>query len=232
MPYAGQGGHSQWLGPVIFEFYGSTELGINTVLKPKDVLSRPGSCGQIFDNSSLRIVDEKTKKEVPRGQEGIIYIQRNDGMIDGYHNAPEKTNELGHSLEGWATVGDIGKFDEDGFLYICDRAIDMIISAGVNIYPKEVEDVLHRLPEVADCAVFGVPDPHWGERVHAAVVLQEGAHITESQAIAFCRKNMADYKVPREVSFHKREDFPRDAAGKILKRKLREPYWRGHSARL
>ncbi len=106
----------------------------------------------------------------------------------------------------------------------------MIISGGVNIYPAEIEDVLHRHPGVEDVAVFGVPDPEWGERVHAAVQPRAGAALTASDVIAFCRRHLADYKAPRDVSFH--DDFPRDTAGKLVKRLLREPYWTGRQTRV
>jgi len=161
-----------------------------------------------------------------------MYFKRSDRMIDSYHNAQDKTNQLFNSIEGWATVGDIGRIDKEGFLYISDRAIDMIISGGANIYPAEIEDCLHRHPLVQDCAVFGVPDPMWGERIHAAIVLKEGASCTQKEITDFARKNIADYKAPKEVSFHKAEDFPRDSAGKILKRKLREPFWKNQTSKL
>jgi acyl-CoA synthetase (AMP-forming)/AMP-acid ligase II len=120
--------------------------------------------------------------------------------------------------------------DAEGFVYICDRKRDMIISGGVNIYPAEIEDVLHRHPAVEDAAVFGVPDDEWGERVHAAIQLRPGMALTAAAAVAFCRDHLADYKAPREISFH--DDFPRDAAGKLVKRLLREPYWSGRTSRV
>jgi long-chain acyl-CoA synthetase len=120
--------------------------------------------------------------------------------------------------------------DADGFVYICDRKRDMIISGGVNIYPAEIEDVLHRHPGIEDAAVFGVPDAEWGERVHAAVQPRDGATLTPADVMAFCRAHLADYKAPREVSFH--PTFPRDTAGKLVKRVLREPYWTGRATRV
>jgi long-chain acyl-CoA synthetase len=120
--------------------------------------------------------------------------------------------------------------DDEGFVYICDRKRDMIISGGVNIYPAEIEDVLHRHPAIEDVAVFGVPDDDWGERVHAAVQPRAGAVLAAQDVCAFARRHMADYKVPREVSFH--AEFPRDAAGKLLKRVLRDPYWAGREAKI
>jgi len=127
-------------------------------------------------------------------------------------------------------VGDVAWMDDEGFVYICDRKRDMIISGGVNIYPAEVEDALHRHPGILDVAVFGVPDDEWGERVHAAVQLRPGASLTAEDVTGFCRRHLADYKAPREVSFH--EALPRDDAGKLVKRALREPYWAGRAARV
>jgi acyl-CoA synthetase (AMP-forming)/AMP-acid ligase II len=120
--------------------------------------------------------------------------------------------------------------DGEGFVYICDRKRDMIISGGVNIYPAEIEDVLHRHPSILDVAVFGVPDDEWGERVHAAVQLRPGSALSAQEVRDFARRHLADYKIPRDVSFV--EDFPRDTAGKLVKRLLREPYWRGRATRV
>jgi long-chain acyl-CoA synthetase len=142
----------------------------------------------------------------------------------------DETKTKANRKEGFFTVGDWGVMDDDGYLFLKDRKSDMIISGGVNIYPAEIEDVLHRHPDVDDVAVFGVPDDEWGERVHAAVRLRPGARLTAAAVVAFCRARMADYKVPREVSFH--DDFPRDAAGKLVKRLLREPYWAGRTTRV
>jgi len=184
----------------------------------------------------LEIKLVKDGKEVPIGQEGILYVRQNFSVLDEYWNAPEKTQEMKFDKE-WLTVGDIARRDEEGFYYICDRAIDMIISAGVNIYPAEIEEALHQHPSIADVAVFGVPDETYGERVHAAIVLRDGVDPntntpTKEELIKFLRSLIADYKVPRQYTFHKKEDFPRDAAGKIQKRLLREPYWKKMQSRL
>jgi acyl-CoA synthetase (AMP-forming)/AMP-acid ligase II len=128
------------------------------------------------------------------------------------------------------SVGDVAWIDPEGFVYICDRKRDMIISGGVNIYPAEIEDALHRHPSVEDAAVFGVPDAEWGERVHAAVQLRPGMAATARELIEFCRTRLADYKAPRDVSFH--PELPRDTAGKLVKRVLREPYWAGRATRV
>jgi acyl-CoA synthetase (AMP-forming)/AMP-acid ligase II len=216
-----------FFGPVLYEFYGSTELGLNTVLRPEDILRKPNSCGRAAPGIELAILDE-TGGPVPAGQPGQLYVRRNPGMFEGYYKRPEATRETEQG--DWLTVGDVAYMDEDGFVYICDRKRDMIISGGVNIYPAEVEDVLHRHPQILDAAVFGVPDDEWGERVHAAIQPRSAAALTAEEVIAFAREHLAGYKVPREVSFH--PEFPRDAAGKLLKRVLREPYWAGRASRV
>jgi long-chain acyl-CoA synthetase len=214
-------------GPVLYEFYGSTELGINTVLRPEDVLRKPGSCGRAAPGIELAVLDDDGRP-VAAGTPGELFVRRYPGVFDGYHNRPEATRE---TMRGdWLTVGDVAWIDDEGFVHICDRKRDMIISGGVNIYPAEIEDVLHRHPAVLDAAVFGVPDAEWGERVHAAVQLRPGHSASADELIAFCRGRLADFKLPRAVSFH--ADFPRDGAGKLLKRQLREPHWAGHDRRV
>jgi acyl-CoA synthetase (AMP-forming)/AMP-acid ligase II len=214
-------------GPALYEFYGSTELGINTVLRPEDVLRKPGSCGRAAPGTELAVLDDEGRP-VPPGTPGSLYVRRGGGVFDGYYNRPEATAETERG--DWLTVGDVAWIDDEGFVYICDRKRDMIISGGVNIYPAEVEDALHRHPRVLDVAVFGVPDDHWGERVHAAVQPRPGAALTAEEIIAFARQHLADYKIPREVTFH--AEFPRDTAGKLVKRLLREPHWRNRAIRV
>ncbi|HEV8472150.1 MAG TPA: AMP-binding protein [Methylomirabilota bacterium] len=214
-------------GPVLYEFYGSTELGVNTILKPEDVLRKPGSCGRAAPGVELAILDD-AGRPVRAGSPGELYVRRYDGVFDEYYGKPQATAETARG--DWLSVGDVAWMDDEGFVYICDRKRDMIISGGVNIYPAEIEDALHRHAAIDDAAVFGVPDPEWGERVHAAVQLRAGATLSESQVIAHCRAHLAAYKAPREVSFHR--DLPRDSAGKLVKRLLREPYWAGHAPRV
>jgi acyl-CoA synthetase (AMP-forming)/AMP-acid ligase II len=209
-------------GPVLYEFYGSTELGINTILRPEDMLRKPGSCGRAAPGMELAILDDEGN-ELETGEPGELYVRRYAGMFDRYHKNDEATAEAARG--DWVSVGDVAYLDDDGFVFICDRKKDMIISGGVNIYPAEIEDVLHRHPEIEDVGVFGVPDDEWGERVHAAVLLRPGATATASEVRSFAREHLADYKVPRDISFH--EDFPRDTAGKLVKRVLRDPYWAG-----
>jgi long-chain acyl-CoA synthetase len=211
-----------YFGPVLYEFYGSTELSVNTILRPEDVLRKPGSCGRAAPGIELAILDDDGKP-APVGEPGELYVRRYAGVFDGYYKNPAATRETQRG--DWLSVGDVAYVDAEGFYYICDRKRDMIISGGVNIYPAEIEDALHRHPDIDDVAVFGVPDDEWGERVHAAVKPRAGARLTEDQVIRFARQHIADYKAPREVSFH--PEFPRDAAGKLLKRVLREPHWAG-----
>jgi acyl-CoA synthetase (AMP-forming)/AMP-acid ligase II len=155
-------------------------------------------------------------------------VRRYDGVFDEYYKKPEATRQTDRGA--WLSVGDVAWMDADGFVYICDRLRDMVISGGVNIYPAEIEDVLHRHAAVADVAVFGVPDDTWGERLHAAVLRHPGATVTAEALIDFAREHLAGYKIPREISFH--EAFPRDTAGKLVKRVLREPFWSGRASRV
>ncbi|MGH2812569.1 MAG: AMP-binding protein, partial [Actinomycetota bacterium] len=216
-----------YFGPALYEFYGSTELGINTILRPEDMLRKPGSSGKVPDGMEVAIFDDEGNRLPPK-EPGELYIRRYASVFDEYYKKPEATAETARGE--WVSVGDVAYLDEEGFVFICDRKRDMIISGGVNIYPAEIEDVLHRHPLVLDAAVFGVPDEEWGERVHAAIQLRRGAAVGEEQIIGFCREHLAGYKVPREVSFH--EDFPRDTAGKLVKRVLRDPYWAGRASRV
>ena len=211
-----------YFGPSLFEFYGSTELGINTILRPEDVLRKPGSCGRVAPNIQIALLDDDGRP-VPAGKPGEVYVRRFGGMFDSYYKNPDATRQTERA--GWHSVGDVAWVDAEGFYTLCDRKRDMIISGGVNIYPAEIEDALHRHPAVEDVAVFGVPDDDWGERVHAAVQLRANHTLTADELRAFARTHLADYKVPREVSFP--ADFPRDTAGKLIKRLLRDPYWAG-----
>ena len=214
-------------GPVLYEFYGSTELGMNTLLRPEDVLRKPGSCGRAAPGVELAVLDPEGRALKP-GEPGELVVRRNDGMFDEYYKKPEATRQTERGA--WLSVGDVAWIDDEGFVYICDRLRDMVISGGVNIYPAEIEDVLHRHPAVQDVAVFGVPDDQWGERVHAAIQPRPGMTLTAAEVTEFARTRLADYKVPREVSF--RESLPRDAAGKLLKRVLRDPFWAGRDSRV
>ena len=216
-----------YFGPSLYEFYGSTELGINTILRPEDVLRKPGSCGRAAPNIEIALLDDDGRP-VSQGEPGELYVRRFGGMFDSYYKNTEATRQT--ERQGWHSVGDVAWVDAEGFYTLCDRKRDMIISGGVNIYPAEVEDALHRHPAVEDVAVFGVPDDDWGERVHAAVQLRANHTLSADELRAFARTHLADYKVPREVSFP--ADFPRDTAGKLIKRLLRDPYWAGRGRKI
>jgi len=212
-------------GQVLWEFYGATETGVNTVLRPEDQLRKPGSCGTTVPGHEIRVVGDDGK-DVPDGQPGQLMV-RNSWQAE-YYNRPDATGESLH--DGFFSVGDVAYRDAEGYYYICDRRIDMIISGGVNIYPAEVEAVLHAHPAVIDAAVIGVPDERWGESVKAVVQLRKGATTGADELIAFCADRLASYKKPRSVDFV--EELPRDAAGKLLKRTIREPYWAAAGRRI
>jgi long-chain acyl-CoA synthetase len=213
------------LGQVVWEFYGATETGINTVLRPEDQLRKPGSCGTAVPGQEIRLVDAEGH-DVPDGAPGEFMV-RNTWLAE-YYNRPDATGSSLH--DGFFSVGDVAYRDDEGYYYICDRQIDMIISGGVNIYPAEVEAVLHAHPAVADAAVIGVPDDEWGESVKAVVQLRQGAMATAEELMAFCDARIAGYKKPRSVDFG--DEIPRDPAGKVLKRTLRERYWTGAGRRI
>ena len=208
-------------GEVLWEFYGATETGVNIVLRPEDQLRKPGSCGKVAPLHEVKLLDE-AGEEVPVGTPGTLWV-RNEWLAEYYHR-PDAT-AANTRPDGFFTVGDIAYRDDQGYFYICDRKIDMIISGGVNIYPAEIEAVLHAHPAVLDACVIGVPDSEWGEAVKAIVVLRQGTKADEAELIDFCGARLAGYKKPRSVDFV--DDLPRDAAGKLLKRKLRERYWAG-----
>jgi acyl-CoA synthetase (AMP-forming)/AMP-acid ligase II len=210
---------AEMFGDSVWEFYGATETGIVTVIGPDDLLRKPQSCGRPMPGVEVRLTDDEGN-EVGVNQPGELW-SRSVGTFGEYLNKPEATQR--NFRDGFFTVGDVAYRDEEGFIYICDRKVDMIISGGVNIYPAEIEAVLHTNPVVEDCAVIGVPDPEWGEAIKAVVKLREGAQATEEEIVAFLMERLADYKRPRSVDFV--EDFPRDAAGKLLKRLIRDRYW-------
>jgi acyl-CoA synthetase (AMP-forming)/AMP-acid ligase II len=140
----------------------------------------------------------------------------------GYWHKPEETNTT--LVDGWVHTGDMGYCDEEGYLYIADRKKDMIISGGENVYPREIEEVLYQHPAVLEAAVIGIPDPYWVERVHAVVVTRKGISTTAEELIAFCKKRIAGYKAPKTIDFV--DSLPKNPTGKILKRELREKYWK------
>lgn len=209
-----------WVGPILFEYYSCTETIGMTFTDSAAWLKHPGTVGRAL-LGKLHIVGDDGK-EVPVGQEGMVYFA--DGPKFSYHKDPAKTKEA-YSAEGWATVGDIGKVDEEGFLYLTDRKNNMIISGGVNVYPQETENVLISHPAVYDVAVIGTPHEDLGEEVRAVVQLEPGVAPSEelkAELIAFCRAQLSAIKSPRVVDF--RDDLPREPNGKLLKRLLRDEY--------
>jgi long-chain acyl-CoA synthetase len=210
----------QWWGPVIHEFYGSTESGAVTFANSQDALNRPGTVGRIAPGAELRFVGDDGEL-LPPGAVGEIY-SRIAALPDfTYHNKPEKRAEI--ERDGFITSGDIGYIDADGYVFICDRKRDMVISGGVNIYPAEIEAVLHGVPGVHDCAVFGIPDDEFGEALMAVVEPQPRATLDVAAIRAHLKAELADYKVPKHIEIA--ADLPREDSGKIFKRRLRDPYW-------
>lgn len=213
-------------GPVLWEFYGSTETGMNALLKPEDQLRKPGSCGLVFPGNEIRILDEEGNP-VPPGEPGLLYL-RNSGLITRYHKRSEASAK--NFREGFFTVGDVARMDGEGYLYIVDRKIDMVISGGVNIYPAEIEALLRSHPAVADVAVIGVPDEEWGESLKAFVVRRPGTNASGPDLIEFCKANLASYKKPKSVEFV--AELPYGPSGKVLKRELRERFWAGREKKV
>jgi fatty-acyl-CoA synthase/long-chain acyl-CoA synthetase len=202
----------------LWEVYGSTELGVDTVLRPEDHLRKPGSCGQPAPGIEIRLFDENGNEVTEPHQTGELYV-RAAGIFSAYYKADEKYQAA--TRGDFHTVGDIAYFDEEGFFYIADRKNDMIISGGMNIYPAEIEAALDACPDIYEIAVFGIPNEEWGESVHAvAVPAREG--VTAEDVMAFAREHLAGYKVPRSVSFV--DELPKTGSGKVLKRQLKEPF--------
>jgi long-chain acyl-CoA synthetase len=216
-----------WWGPVIHEYYGATETGIIVECDSAEWLAHPGTVGKPIPEADVRVIGADGEALAPR-EIGEVVGRIRDIADFTYHGDDAKRRES--EKAGLIAPGDIGYFDEDGFLYLCDRAKDMIISGGVNIYPAEIEAELMKMPGVADCAVFGIPDEEFGEAVCAVVQLGPGVELGESDVRAFLRGCVAGYKVPRRVDF--RAELPREDSGKIFKRKLREPFWEGLGRRI
>jgi fatty-acyl-CoA synthase len=203
-------------GPLLWNFYGATETGTVTLAGPRDHLTRPGTVGRALRGNQIRLLDDDGH-EVSLGQVGEVYV-RNSMLIAGYHRNQDATSRS--IRDGFFSVGDLARRDADGYYYMESRKHDMVISGGVNIYPREIEDHLHTHPSIQDVAVVGVPDPEWGETLRAFVVVKPGATLTAAEVSDWCRSHLADYKRPRQVIFL--AELPRNPTGKILKRELRE----------
>jgi long-chain acyl-CoA synthetase len=210
----------EWWGPVIHEFYGSTESGAVTFATSQDALAKPGTVGKIAKGAELKFVDDDGN-ELPQGEIGEIFSRIAGNPDFTYHNKPEKRAEI--DRDGFITSGDVGYVDADGYVFICDRKRDMVISGGVNIYPAEIEAVLHAVPGVHDCAVFGIPDAEFGEALMAMLEPQPGVTLADDFIRTQLKLALADYKVPKHIKIM--AELPREDSGKIFKRRLRDPYW-------
>ncbi len=215
-----------WWGMIIHEYYAGTEDIGSTAIRPEEWVAHPGSVGRPLNE--VHIVGDDVEADLPAGETGTVYFA--GGREFEYHNDPDKTRHMANK-KGWRTLGDVGYLDADGYLYLTDRASDMVISGGVNIYPREAELVLATHPQVVDVAVFGVPDEEMGESLLAVVQKQVGDHsVAATDLLAWCRDRLAGYKCPRAVEFI--AEMPRDPSGKLFKRLLREPYWNERSSRI
>ncbi len=217
-----------WFGPVIWEMFAGTE-GPGTIVSPQEWLAHPGTVGRAAPGQ-VRILDDDGQ-ELPVGQEGQVWLASPEGSGFEYFKAPEKTRSV--QREGYFTAGDIGYLDADGYLFLTGRSAETIIAGGVNIYPQEIDDVLLQHPAVADVACVGVPNEEWGEEVKAMVQLAPGfepGENLERELIAHCEPHLARQKWPRSVGFI--DEIPRSPAGKVYRRKLRDPWWQGRERRI
>jgi long-chain acyl-CoA synthetase len=221
-----------WWGPVLFEYWGASEGGVVTLVSSADWIAKRGTVGRPTANHEVFVTDDDGRI-LPVGETGLLWC-RNTATDDvfEYHGDRDKTANAFRG-PGTYSIGDIGRIDEDGFVFLADRASNMIISGGVNIYPAEVEAALMEHPAVADAAVFGIPDDEWGESVRAAVQLgvpTEDHHAMERELIAFARQHLTNYKAPRSIEFH--TELPRAPTGKLATRVLKDPHWRGRDQRI
>ncbi|MCR9096163.1 MAG: AMP-binding protein [bacterium] len=219
----------EWWGPVLYEFYGGTEGG-GAMIGPEEWLTKPGSVGKPRPDVEMAILDE-AGEAVAANVEGTVAFALDESPFE-YKDDAEKTAE-GRVKPGWFTMGDIGFVDEDGYLFLCDRRADVIISGGVNIYPAQIESVLLERPEIADCCVVGAPNEEWGEEVRAVVQLVDGLTEDEDAVAAIldhCRAHLSGYQVPRAVDFD--AALPRTETGKLARRTIRARYWAGRESRV
>ena len=213
----------------LYEVYGSTELGVNCILLPADQLRKPGSCGRPAPMVDVKLFDDDGGEVTGTGPgcTGELFVKSPSVFADYYKQHDKFLQDRKH---GYQTVGDIAYVDDEGYVYICDRKKDMIISGGMNIYPAEIEAALEHHPDVLEAAVFGIPSEEWGESVHAVVVVREGGSMTEDEVVSFSRAHLASYKVPRSVTWL--DELPKTGSGKILKRELRAPFWAGRDSQV
>jgi len=208
------------------QIYGQSEMGVLTSLRAWYLQDKLGSIGRQAYNVDIALIDTEGHP-VPRGQIGEVASRGNNVMLE-YYNEPEQTAAFWRN--GWAVTGDLAVMDEDGFITLVDRAKDMIISGGENVYPKEIENAIYELDAVAECAVFGIPDDKWGEIPIAYVLLKSAASLTEEEIVDHCARRLARFKRPRQVKFV--ESFPKTPIGKIQKNLLRDKYWQGKEKKI
>lgn len=216
----------EWFGPVIHETYASSEAGMVTSIGAAESLARPGSAGRPILDAQVRILDEDGAP-VATGEVGLIYVRQ-----PAYPDFSYRHNDVARRAierDGLISLGDMGYLDADGYLFVCDRASDMVISGGVNIYPAEIEHRLLAFPGVADCAVFGVPDAEYGERLHAVVEPAVGVALQADALRDWLKAGLSSFKVPRSIEM---AALPRDDNGKIAKRRLRDAHWQGQARRV
>ena len=212
----------EWWGPVINEYLGSTETGIPVWHSSQEALAKPGTVGRVIEGGIVKIFG--SNGELCRSNEpGEIFMKQTAIADFDYHGKAGARAEA--DREGLVSVGDVGYLDEDGYLFLCDRKRDMVISGGVNIYPAEIESTLIGLSGIRDCAVFGIPDEEYGERLCAYIELESGSSLSAKDAQDYLAARLANFKVPKIIKFI--DALPREASGKIFKRKLRDPYWDG-----
>lgn len=217
----------EWLGPIIYEYYGGTEGFAGATIGPEEWLAHPGSVGRPL--TTVHVMGEDGQ-ELPVGEAGELFFE--GGPAFEYWGDPEKTKSLSNS-HGWRSLGDMGYVDEEGYVYLTDRATFMIVSGGVNIYPQETENLLIMHPKVADAAVFGIPNDEFGEEVKAVVQPLDGVAAGPELAdelTEYCKAHLAGYKCPRSIDFD--PELPRDPNGKLYKRRIRDRYWEGRTSRI
>ena len=208
-----------WWGPIIHEYYGSTEAGLITVVNSQEWLEKKGTVGKPLPGTEVHILNENGDN-LEAGEIGDIYVNMPFSPGFTYHKDSAKRANI--EIRGLITNGDRGRLTEEGYLYLADRKADMVISGGVNIYPAEIESLLITMPGLRDCAVFGIPDPEFGEQLVAAIELMPGIKIQEAEVRSFVSNHLAGFKVPKIVKFYGK--LPREDSGKIFKRLLRENF--------
>jgi long-chain acyl-CoA synthetase len=209
-----------WWGPIVHEYFGSTETGIPVWHSAEEALRKPGTVGRAIEGGVVKIL-RSDGSPCAANEPGEIFMRQTTLADFDYHGNAKARADAGH--DDLVSVGDVGYLDEDGYLFLCDRKRDMVISGGVNIYPAEIESALITMPGIRDCAVFGIPDEEFGERLCAHIELEAGVELTDDAVRQFLRERLANFKVPKQIEFA--QALPREATGKIFKRKLREPYW-------